>query len=77
MQRKISSYFDAKAGSSTYEDYAQVEESSDTISASEEKQDFSIGPPYLDIDKLSTESLQKDDIKMNILSNIWDNASKV
>ena len=58
------------------EDYEHAEESSDTISASEEKQDFSIRPPYPDIGKLSTESLQKDDIKMNILSNIWVNASK-
>ena len=75
MQRKISSFFEPKAGPSASESLSP-EKVESVIESAPSPSDSACKPTYPDVAKLSQDDLQSDAVKLQLLSQMWDKAAQ-
>ena len=75
MQRKISSFFEPKAGPSASEN-SSPEKVESVIEGVSSPSDSACKLAYLDVAKLSQGDLQSDAVKLQLLSQMWDKAAQ-
>lgn len=75
MQRKISSFFEPKAGPSASES-SSPEKVENVIESVPSPSDSACKPTYPDVAKWSQDDLQSDAVKLQLLSQMWDKAAQ-
>jgi hypothetical protein len=75
MQRKISSFFEPKAGPSASEN-SIPEKVGSVIENVASPSDSACKPTYPDVAKLSQNDFQSDAVKLQLLSQMWDKAAQ-
>ena len=75
MQRKISSFFEPKAGPSASES-SSPEKVESVIENVPSSSDSACKPTYPDVAKLSQDHFQSDAVKLQLLTQMWDKAAQ-
>ena len=75
MQRKISSFFEPKAGASASKS-SSPEKVESVIESVPSPSDSACKPTCPDVAKLSQDDLQSDAVKLQLLSQMWDKTAQ-